>query len=145
MQGPQGASGVTNVTTGTPTEQDGYTVTPITFNFEQGNNKTVNVSAKNGAATSLVDLGNVALADDNTGTVSITSEQMTSFLSDFPPTVGITIDGLFITLSRVGVMRGAYSVAIFSGILVLGGVIPVVALEATGTSGKVTYRTLQTA
>ena len=47
-QGADGASGVTDVTAGTPTEQNGYTVTPVTFNFEQGNSKTVNVSAKNG-------------------------------------------------------------------------------------------------
>ena len=46
--GEDGASGVTDVTAGTPTEQDGYTVTPVTFNFEQGNSKTVNVKAKNG-------------------------------------------------------------------------------------------------
>ena len=48
-RGADGASGVTDVTAGTPTEQDGYTVTPVTFNFEQGNSKTVNVQAKNGA------------------------------------------------------------------------------------------------
>lgn len=48
-KGADGASGVTDVTAGTPTEQDGYTVTPVTFNFEQGNNKTVEVKAKNGA------------------------------------------------------------------------------------------------
>ena len=47
-QGADGASGVTDVTAGTPTEQDGYTVTPVTFNFEQGNSKTVNIQAKNG-------------------------------------------------------------------------------------------------
>ena len=48
-QGADGASGVTDVTAGTPTEQNGYTVTPVTFNFEQGNSKTVNIQAKNGA------------------------------------------------------------------------------------------------
>ena len=48
-KGADGASGVTDVTAGTPTEQDGYTVTPVTFNFEQGNSKTVNIQAKNGA------------------------------------------------------------------------------------------------
>ena len=47
-QGADGASGVTDVTAGTPTEQDGYTVTPVTFNFEQGNSKTVEIKAKNG-------------------------------------------------------------------------------------------------
>ena len=47
-KGADGASGVTDVTAGTPTEQDGYTVTPVTFNFEQGNSKTVNIQAKNG-------------------------------------------------------------------------------------------------
>ena len=47
-QGADGASGVTDVTAGTPTEQNGYTVTPVTFNFEQGNSKTVNIQAKNG-------------------------------------------------------------------------------------------------
>lgn len=48
-QGADGASGVTSVTAGTPTQSDGYTVTPLTFNFEQGNSATVNVSAQNGA------------------------------------------------------------------------------------------------
>ena len=47
-KGADGASGVTDVTAGTPTEQNGYTVTPVTFNFEQGNSKTVNIQAKNG-------------------------------------------------------------------------------------------------
>ena len=47
-QGADGASGVTDVTAGSPTEQNGYTVTPVTFNFEQGNSKTVNIQAKNG-------------------------------------------------------------------------------------------------
>ena len=47
-KGADGASGVTDVTAGTPTEQDGYTVTPVTFNFERGNSKTVNIQAKNG-------------------------------------------------------------------------------------------------
>ena len=52
-QGADGASGVTDVTAGTPTEQDGYTVTPVTFNFEQGNSKTVNIQAKNGEGAGL--------------------------------------------------------------------------------------------
>ena len=39
---------VTDVTAGTPSEQDGYTVTPVTFNFEQGNSETVNIQAKHG-------------------------------------------------------------------------------------------------
>ena len=51
--GADGASGVTDVTAGTPTEQDGYTVTPVTFNFEQGNSKTVNIQAKNGGGGGL--------------------------------------------------------------------------------------------
>ena len=52
-QGADGASGVTDVTAGTPTEQNGYTVTPVTFNFEQGNSKTVNIPAKNGEGAGL--------------------------------------------------------------------------------------------
>ena len=48
VPGADGASGVTDVTAGSPTEQNGYTVTPVTFNFEQGNSKTVNIQAKNG-------------------------------------------------------------------------------------------------
>ena len=47
-KGADGASGVTDVTAGSPTKQDGYIVTPVTFNFEQGNSKTVNIQAKNG-------------------------------------------------------------------------------------------------
>ena len=52
-KGADGASGVTDVTAGTPTEQDGYTVTPVTFNFEQGNSKTVNIQVKNGEGAGL--------------------------------------------------------------------------------------------
>ena len=52
-KGADGASGVTDVTAGSPTEQDGYTVTPVTFNFEQGNSKTVNIQAKNGEGAGL--------------------------------------------------------------------------------------------
>ena len=52
-KGADGASGVTDVTAGTPTEQNGYTVTPVTFNFEQGNSKTVNIQAKNGGGGGL--------------------------------------------------------------------------------------------
>ena len=47
-KGADGASGVTDVTAGTPTEQDGYTVTSVTFAFEQGGSKTVSIQAKNG-------------------------------------------------------------------------------------------------
>ena len=52
-KGADGASGVTDVTAGTPTEQDGYTVTPVTFDFEQGNSKTINIQAKNGEGAGL--------------------------------------------------------------------------------------------
>ena len=52
-KGADGASGVTDVTAGTPTEQDGYTVTPVTFNFEQGSSKTINIQAKNGEGAGL--------------------------------------------------------------------------------------------
>ena len=52
-KGADGASGVTDVTAGSPTEQNGYTVTPVTFNFEQGNSKTVNIQAKNGEGAGL--------------------------------------------------------------------------------------------
>lgn len=62
-QGPQGEAGqpgsdgedgqdgvgFTTASAGTPTQSDGYTVTPITFNKTDGSNVVVNVSAKNGA------------------------------------------------------------------------------------------------
>ena len=70
-QGADGASGVTDVTAGTPTEQDGYTVTPVTFNFEQGNSKTVNIQAKNGGGADIQQNGiinrtaSVNTADEN--------------------------------------------------------------------------------
>lgn len=40
-----GASGVTDVVAGASYNQDDFTVTPLTFNFEVGNSKTVNVKA----------------------------------------------------------------------------------------------------
>lgn len=40
-----GASGVTDVVAGDSRTQNGYTITPLTFNFEVGNSKTVNVKA----------------------------------------------------------------------------------------------------
>ena len=46
--GPQGESGFVNITTGTPTQDNGYTVTPITFTYDSGNKRTVSVKAKNG-------------------------------------------------------------------------------------------------
>lgn len=49
LKGQTGDSGVDDVTAGTPTQSDGYTLTPVTFNFENGNSKTVNVQAKSGA------------------------------------------------------------------------------------------------
>ena len=70
-QGADGASGVTDVTAGTPTEQGGYTVTPVTFNFEQGNSKTVNIQAKNGGGADMQQNGiinrtaSVNTADEN--------------------------------------------------------------------------------
>ena len=70
-KGADGASGVTEVTAGTPTEQDGYTVTPVTFNFEQGNSKTVNIQAKNGGGADIQQNGiinrtaSVTTADEN--------------------------------------------------------------------------------
>ena len=48
FQGADGASGVTDVIAGTTSEEGDYTVTPLTFNFETGNSKTVDVRAKNG-------------------------------------------------------------------------------------------------
>lgn len=48
-KGDDGASGVNNATAGTSTEEGEYTVTPVTFNFEAGNSKTVNIKAKHGA------------------------------------------------------------------------------------------------
>lgn len=47
-KGETGASGVNNVTAGDISEDNGYTVTPVTFNFESGNSKTVSVKAKDG-------------------------------------------------------------------------------------------------
>ena len=47
-KGQDGASGVTGVVVGTPTEEGGYTVTPVTFRFEQGNDVAVSIKAKNG-------------------------------------------------------------------------------------------------
>ena len=70
-RGADGASGVTDVTAGTPTEQDGYTVTPVTFAFEQGNSKTVNIQVKNGAGADIQQNGiinrtaSVDTADEN--------------------------------------------------------------------------------
>lgn len=140
QDGADGASGVTSVTAGTPTQSDGYTVTPLTFNFEQGNSATVNVSAKNGESggggTPVIDLGTVTIAD-NTGTVNITSEQMTSFLSDSPPSIKFTTsDGMTVSLSRVAVLGG--EAAIFAGVMVLGGTTMAIDLLAVGTSGTVT-------
>lgn len=40
-----GASGVTDVVAGASYNQDDFTITPLTFNFEVGNSKTVNVKA----------------------------------------------------------------------------------------------------
>lgn len=45
----QDGVGFTTASAGTPTQSDGYTVTPITFNKTDGSNVVVNVSAKNGA------------------------------------------------------------------------------------------------
>lgn len=52
-QGPSGATGqngisITTATSGTTTQADGYTVTPITFEKSDGSSVVVNVSAKNG-------------------------------------------------------------------------------------------------
>lgn len=44
----QDGIGFTTASAGTPTQSDGYTVTPITFNKTDGSNVVVNVSAKNG-------------------------------------------------------------------------------------------------
>lgn len=44
----QDGVGFTNATAGSVTEQDGYTITPITFNKSDGTNAVVYVKAKNG-------------------------------------------------------------------------------------------------
>lgn len=41
-------SSITSASSGTTTQQNGYTVTPVTFNKNDGTNVTVNISAKNG-------------------------------------------------------------------------------------------------
>lgn len=43
-----GGTGITDVSAGTPTQNDEYTITPITFNKSDNSNVTVNVNAKNG-------------------------------------------------------------------------------------------------
>ena len=40
--------GIATITSGTPIQNDSYTLTPITFNKTDGSSTTVNVSAKNG-------------------------------------------------------------------------------------------------
>ena len=47
-KGNQGESSVTGVQAGTATEDNGYTVTPLTFQFEDGNSQTADVKVKNG-------------------------------------------------------------------------------------------------
>lgn len=47
LRGTDGTD-VTSATSGTPTQSDGYTVTPITFNKSDNTAVTVNVQAKNG-------------------------------------------------------------------------------------------------
>lgn len=47
-KGNQGESSVTGVQAGTATEDNGYTVTPLTFQFENGNSQTADVKVKNG-------------------------------------------------------------------------------------------------
>lgn len=47
-QGIQGESSVTGIEAETSIEDNGYTVTPLTFSFEDGNKQTANVKAKNG-------------------------------------------------------------------------------------------------
>lgn len=48
--GADGKDGVsiTTITTGTPTESEGYTITPMTINKSDDTNQIVNISAKNG-------------------------------------------------------------------------------------------------
>lgn len=50
IQGEAGNDGVsiTTASSGTSTQSDGYTITPITFNKSDGSNVLVNVQAKNG-------------------------------------------------------------------------------------------------
>ena len=50
LKGDNGEDGIsiTTVTSGTTSQSDGYTITPITFNKSDGSNTTVNISAKNG-------------------------------------------------------------------------------------------------
>lgn len=47
-KGDPGESGVSDITAGAISEDNGYTVTPLTFNFEVGNSKTVSIKAKDG-------------------------------------------------------------------------------------------------
>lgn len=53
IQGEKGDNGedgisITTAISGTTSQNDGYTITPITFNKSDGSNTTVNISAKNG-------------------------------------------------------------------------------------------------
>ena len=90
--------------------------------------------------TEVIDLGTVTIAD-NTGTVNITSEQMTSFLSDSPPSIKFTTsDGITFSLSRTAVSGG--QMAIFAGIVVADGTTMAIDLFAKGTSGTVTMTEL---
>lgn len=71
-----GASGVTDVVAGASYNQDDFTITPLTFNFEVGNSKTVNVKAAVGNVEdgSYAKLAQVVRTDT---TQSLTDEQKT--------------------------------------------------------------------
>lgn len=60
-QGEAGESCVNDITSGAISEDNGYTVTQLTFNFEIGNSKTVSVKAKNGEKGDKGDTGDTGV------------------------------------------------------------------------------------
>lgn len=88
-------SSITSASSGTTTQQDGYTITPVTFNKNDGTNVTVNVSAKNGTNGTNGQDGNDGLNGENGGTYtpSVADNGDLSWTNDKglqnPPTVNI--------------------------------------------------------
>lgn len=89
-KGDPGESGVNDITAGAISEDNGYTVTPLTFNFEVGNSKTVSVKAKDGEKGDKGDTGDTG----ETGLPYLILYTSISTSSD-TPTNGVITSGRF--------------------------------------------------
>ena len=123
-KGANGLDGksVTSATAGATSEENGYTITPVTFGMSDGSSlPAVPVKAKN-AKVEIIDLGEVTLTEQSLGgnikismsdSITVSREQATQAQAETPPVVKVKIGGEYHEFYRTKISTDATAVYIY--------------------------------